>query len=282
MNKPYQIQAERCLVLGDIHQDLAYAKTAIEREKGNYDHIITLGDEFDTHKSTEVAGIKETALFVKSLCEGDFGPITQILGNHSAPYMECWSANQRYSHKHHLLNKCGGFTNSKSIEINKILSWDNWRKFQLFAEFGGFLLSHGGIHPSFWNFYKTREENLDSLWEEADDALRSISIKPSRLLEAGQARGGRALIPGLIWQDWTEEHQYDEEIGPELIGHTQQYNTVRYKFSADKSKKTYCLDGSQTTYALLDKNGVIEFKSIVPGEINIIEETGWQYNGWVN
>jgi 3',5'-cyclic AMP phosphodiesterase CpdA len=278
MIKPYQIDAGKCLVISDIHQEIdRYAKLVVEREKGNYDHVIFLGDFIDSHKAyPQVAGVKETARFVKNICEGNLGPATLILSNHDAPYMESWSANQKYSKKRHIINFCSGFTNKKSIEINKILSWEDWRKFQLFCEFGGFVLSHGGINKGLWNFYKSREENLDALWNESDDALRSVSIKPSRLFAAGQARGGREKIPGIIWQDWLEEHEYYEELGPELLGHTPSYNCVRRK------GKSFVLDGIQTTYALLDKNGGIEFKSIIPGEVNVIEETGWQYNGWVN
>lgn len=257
--KPYQINAERCLVLPDIHQDLAFARTALEREKGNYDHVITLGDEFDSHKSfPQVAGTKETVRFVISLQEGAYGPVTQLIGNHNLAYMESWSANSKYSHKHHIYNSCSGFTNSKSIEINKILTWENWRKFQLFCEFGGYLISHAGFHPSYWNFYKTKEENLDALWDEADDALRLISIKSSRLFGCGQARGGRLNYGSPIWLDWEYEFTDNPEIPPQICGHTAFENCIR------KIGRSYCLDGHQTTFALIDKNGNIEFKTIDP------------------
>jgi hypothetical protein len=275
MIKPYQISAERVIIIPDWHQDKNFIVQALEKERGNYDHIITLGDEFDSHKSTkEVVGIKETARFVLELQSGLYGKITQLIGNHNLGYMESWSANQKYSHKRHLFNSCSGFTNSKSIEINKILKWENWRKFQLFCEFGEFLISHAGLHPSFWNFYKTKEENLDSLWDEADDALRSISIKPSRLFGCGQARGGQLSYGGPCWLDEIEmeEAGNHSEIPPQICGHSS-YDLPR------KIGQNYILDCGQTVYALLDKDGNLEIKQVNGKEAEILNGTSGKYSG---
>lgn len=259
MLKPYQVNASRAILIFDSHQNILWAKEIFEREKGNYDHIITGGDEFDSYKKfPEVAGIKETAQFVISLQEGAYGPITQLIGNHNIAYMECWAANSRYSHKHHIYNGHSGFTNSKSIEINKIFKWENWRKYQLFCEFGGYLISHAGFHPSYWNFYKTKEENLDALWDEADDALRAVSIKPSRFFGCGQVRGGQLSYGSPIWLDWEEEFVDNLELPPQIVGHTQAENTIR------RIGRSYCIDGAQTTYALLSNDGKIEFKTTDP------------------
>jgi len=275
--KPYQVKANKVIYFSDYHQNTTWVSHILELEKGNYDHIIFGGDEFDTHQSTnEVSNIKETAHFAVDLINGKFGPSTCLIGNHLVAYAESWYANSKYSNKHNIFNSCSGFTNSKSMEINKIFKWEDYQKYQLFCEFGGYLISHAGFHPSFWNFYKTRGENLISIWDESKDAFRSISIKPSRLFGCGEARGGTLKHGGPIWCDFAEEFLHTEEIGPQLIGHTSCHNTVRYK------DKSYCCDGQQTTYALLDSSGKIEFKSTIAGELNIIEEKGWQYNGWVN
>jgi hypothetical protein len=257
--KPYQINATRVIVIPDFHQDINFAREALEKEKSNYDHIITLGDEFDSHKSfPAVAGIKETAQFAIDLQRGTFGSITQLLGNHSLAYAESWYSNSRFSHKRHLMNCCGGFTNSKSIEINKIFKWENWQKYQLFCEFGGFLISHAGFHPSFWNFYKTREENLDALWEESVDALRSISIKSSRLFGCGQARGGQLKAGGPCWLDFNDEFDDNPELPPQIVGHTQSCNEVKQK------GRSYCIDGAQQIYIVMDENGGVEVKTLHP------------------
>lgn len=253
--KPYQIDAQKCLIIPDSHQDIKWIQAILERERGNYDHIITLGDEFDSYKSyPEVASTKEMARFVIDLQNGSRGPVTQLLGNHNLAYAESWASNSRFSHKKHLFNSCSGFTNSKAIDINKIFKWENWQKYQLFAEFSGYLISHAGFHHSFWNFYKTKEENLDGLWEEAREAIQSISIKPSRLFGCGQVRGGQQKVGGPCWLD-ESEYEDHEEMPKQLFGHT------RSDFVREKGKGV-CIDCGQTVYAVLGSDGEIEIKKI--------------------
>lgn len=274
--KPYQINAKKVIYFSDYHQNIQWVKNILELEKGNYDHIIFGGDEFDTHLSTkEVAGIKETANFALDLLHGKFGPSTCLIGNHLLAYAESWYANSKFSNKHHIINSCSGFTNKKSMEINKIFKFEDYKKYQLFCKFGGYLISHAGFHPSFWNFYKTREENLDILWEKSKDDFGSISIKSSSLFGCGTARGGQLKYGGPCWCDFTDEFADDEAIGPQLVGHTSCDNTVRFK------GKSYCCDGNQTTYALLDSYGKIEFKSTAKESFKIEEELGWQNTGWI-
>ena len=274
--KTYLVNANKALVLPDIHQAVdGYAKKIIDLEKGNYDHIICLGDYFDSHcDPSKINGIKETGGFVKELIGGIYGDATLCLGNHDAGYMESWKANQSFQKRRYLFNGYNGFSNNKSMKINKILSWEDWRSIQLFCEFGGHILSHAGIHSAFWNFDKNRKDNLDFLWELSEETLDLISLKPSRLLACGSSRGGSSPVGGLTWADFCDDFVDNEYIGPQLVGHTKQYNIIRSK------GKSYCLDGGQTTYALLDKNGTLEKKSIVNGEMNIIEETGFRYRGW--
>jgi hypothetical protein len=169
--------------------------------------------------------------------------------------MESWFANQKFSKKRSLNNACSGFTNSKAIEVNKILSWENWRKFELFCEFGGYIISHAGIHPNFWNFYKSREDNLRALWDEGEEALQTIGIKQSPLFEAGVARGGRSPFGGIAWLDFSSEFVDNIEIGPQLVGHSQ-------SVAPSKNGESWCLDCGQTTYAMLGNNGHLAMRHL--------------------
>ena len=265
--KPYEIQVEQCLVFGDVHEDLTYVKTAMDKERGNYDHIVFLGDEFDP-KNENAVGAKQTAKFIIEVQEGIYGPATQLLGNHPQQYMESWAANQRFSRHKDPLYTCGGFSNNRSIDINKILSWENWMKFQLFCNFGGYTLSHAGISEGLWNKALGREENLDALYTESRLALQNIAHSPSsRLLVAGQSRGGFHPIPGLTWCDFTDDFHDSIFIGPQICGHTRD-KTVRFK------GESWCLDAGQTAYALLNNSGKLTLKSI-DGEPKIEEGRNW-------
>jgi hypothetical protein len=218
-----------------------------------------LGDEFDSHYDfPKVAGIKETAKFALELMWGAYGPSTCLVGNHLLAYMESWYANSRYSNKHQLYNCCSGFSNSKSIEINKIFKWEDYQKYQLFAEFGGFLFSHAGFHPTLWNFYKSKDENLKQFWDESKDAIHSISVKPHTLFGCGYSRGGRNPVGGPVWLDFWEEFIDNDEMPPQIVGHTQSHNAVK------QTGRSYCIDGAQNTYIIIKQDGEFLVKTTAP------------------
>jgi hypothetical protein len=106
-----------------------------------------------------------------------------------------------------------------------------------------------------WNFYKTKEENLSYFWEQSKDALRSISIKSHELFGCGMARGGRNPVGGPCWLDFWMEFSDDINIPPQIVGHTQDSNTVK------QSGRSYCIDGAQTTYIILKDTGEFEIKT---------------------
>ena len=255
-NKSYLVDAEQVLLICDIHQDTSWATAVLEKEKGNYDHIIFNGDWFDTHKTTSISGITETAKLLKSCIDGKYGPATFILGNHDAPYLEAHKSSVVYKKPTHLNTFCPGFTNSKSLKVSKVLSQEDWRKFSMFCEFGHYIISHAGICSPFWSEYKSVDENLDKIWAETEEAIQLISLKPSKYLSPGLSRGGIETVGGLNWADWDCDFLDNLPIR-QIVGHTMKYNTVR------KTGMSYCVDGAQTTYCMLSKNGDIGFKSSV-------------------
>lgn len=259
--KPYEINADKLLIITDIHQDVSWFQAVISREKGNYDHILFNGDFIDSYYSPpRVYGAGATAEFMVELINGGYGPVSLNCGNHDLPVMECWKMNQEHSNKKHIHNCCSGFTNSKAKEVNKVFSWADWRKFHLFHTFAGHLISHAGFHPSYWNFYKSTEENLDHHWKESEEALELISFKPSIYFAAGLGRGGSARFGSPCWLDWDTE--FDNGVPLEqIVGHSAN-GVVR------NIENNYCFDTKQSGYILLDKNGIIEFKSIVQDEVS--------------
>lgn len=258
--KPYEINADKLLVISDIHQDCDFFKAVLEREKGNYDHILFLGDMIDSYWGyPRVYTAKETAKFIVELQNGAYGPASFAQGNHDTPARECFSFNKKFSNKKHIFNRCSGFTNSKSIDFNKEFELENWQRFHLFYTYGDYLLSHAGLNPRFWNFYKTTEENLDTLWAETEEALALISVAPNKHFGAGFGRGGTEPTGGLIWQDWDTEF-VDGVPLKQICGHSS-YGAFR------NVGENWCIDTTQSGYILIDKNGIIEFKSIVQDEV---------------
>ena len=258
MNKYLNIQADRVLIFGDIHQDLNWAKLVIDTERGNYDHIICLGDFFDSfYDYPKVVSVRAMAKFVIELIDEKYGPSTITIGNHDAAYMESYKYNAVYTNPRHLFTACSGYTKNKSKDINGELTLDHWKEFQLFCVCNGFLISHAGFAESFWQKEFTTETNLNRLYKESNDALYDVLVKPncySKFFAAGLSRGGKETVGGPTWLDWNYDF-VDCLPLPQIVGHTSSPKRI------GKIGRSYCIDGMQSTYCILHKDGNIEFKS---------------------
>lgn len=255
MNKSWEISGKRVLVFGDMHQKVDWAKAVLEKESGNFDHIVFLGDAFDSFMDPPlVSSITETASFYKDLINGVYGPSTVLLGNHDVAYREAsYQMRKGYTIKG-LYNSCSGYTNNKAQKINKELTDEDWSKTKLFVMANGWLLSHAGVHPKFWYPLITAEQNVEKLDHYATETLELISFRPSALLEPGQARGGPSRVGGITWLDFGQEFE-DGIPYPQIVGHT----------PSDQIRKigdSFCIDCFQCSYAIIDTNGKARFEGI--------------------
>lgn len=258
----------RVLVISDVHQNIEWAKAIIEKEVGNYDHIVFLGDFFDSFFGPPiVAGIKETTNFVKEIFDQKYGPTTVLLGNHDIIYAEAWFDTSKYRNPKRLNHYCSGYTNSKAHEINKILDWQDWKKFKLFTVANGWLLSHAGFRANNFMPFQSLEDNFDGIESEYNKEFDFIHFQPrGGLFRVGQGRGGDAEWGGPLWCDWHREFE-DELPIKQLVGHS-----YIGKCRAVKIGNSYCIDAAQTTYAIIAPNGEIEFRAITKSA-----EAGWLF-----
>ena len=274
----YEINAKRILVFGDLHQQIDWARRILGKEKNNYDFLIILGDFFDSFFSPpRVAGAAETAKFVLEIQSGKYGPYFLCLGNHEMPVMESWHDNQKYKKRHLHYNCCSGYTNSKSLEVNKIFKWGNWRNFHVFCKCQDIIFSHAGFSSKYLEQYHISldDNNLDNLWEETEDALEHISHGPSRIFDCGAARGGIHNVGGPLWADFNSEFTCVKDVS-QVFGHSmvmaptiayfdKNKNTITnsyYSFNAwDHKEISYNLDCSQSYYGILE-NGRFTFKKL--------------------
>ena len=253
--KPFEVKGSKVLIISDIHQDINWVKTILEKEKGNFDHIIWLGDFWDSFKFyPEVETAKNTAKFVVDIVDGKYGPSSLLLANHDCAYYEAHKYSSKFQSPKHLYNMCSGFTKSKSVEISKILKLQHWQQFHLFYTCNGYFISHAGLAQKFWNYYISKEENYDRLWEKSEEALKLINVCSHEILEPGLARGGKQIVGGLTWLDESEFIDF-EECDAQIFGHSTSYNHIR------KINRSICLDGTQTTYAILHDDGHLDLKS---------------------
>lgn len=265
--KLFEVKGSKVLIIPDFHQDINWVKTILETEKGNFDTIISLGDEFDSFKSfPEVETVKNTAKSIIEFQEGKYGPYFGLMANHTCAYYEAHKYSSVFQSPKHLYNMCSGFTKSKSVEISKVLKLQHWQQFHLFYTCNGFFISHAGLAQKFWNYYISKEENYDRLWEKSEEALKLINASSHEILEPGFARGGKETVGGLTWLDFSDEFIDFEEVGPQICGHSSEYNLIR------KKGYSWCLDAMQTAYAILHDDGNLELKSVLPS-FNVVDWT---------
>lgn len=255
MSDNFIIKDKKVLVIPDIHQNIEWAKAIIGLEIGNYDHIVFLGDEFDSFWGPpKVASVGDTARFVLEVQSGKYGPATQLLGNHNLSYMEAWRSASKFRNPKFLFNACAGYTNSKANEISKILTWNDWKKFKLFALCNGWLLTHAGLRANNFRPFLDAEKSLNVLNQEFNEAVNHINAFPHHLFVAGRDSGGPAAFGGPLWL--RPNYFEDNEIPyPQIFGHTHTGKGVAKQYG-----RSFCIDGGQTTYAIIKENGELELK----------------------
>lgn len=254
----------RILCIADIHQNIAWAKAIIALEEGDYDHIVFGGDFFDSFwNPPKVASVKETAQFVLDIQSGKYGPATCLLGNHDVAYLEAWRSTSKFHNPKYLFNACSGYTNSKAHEINHLFKWDDWKKFKLFALCNGWLLTHAGLRANNFRPFLNPLKSLGVLEEEFNQAVNHINAFPHHLFVCGRESGGPAEFGGPLWL--RPQHFEDNEIPyPQIFGHTH-----TGKGAANQYGRSFCIDGGQTTYAIIQPDGSIKIKNARAMETNL-------------
>ncbi|MBC8010197.1 MAG: metallophosphoesterase [Burkholderiales bacterium] len=245
------LSAQRCLVIPDVHQDIAWVERILAREP-EADLVVFLGDYFDSRRSPEErAGVVETCVYLDALRVrlGERGVF--LLGNHDVQYFEARAACLAQRTPRHLRYKCGpSFIPSAAKQIAKTLAPEFWSASRLFVNVNGWLLSHAGVAPVHWPARGTLAESLGALEQACAIALQSLAAPgvfraAHPLLQAGYVRGGDTPVGGLTWLDW--DHEFEDALPtPQIVGHTVS------ALGARQSGRSLCLDGGQTCYGVLE------------------------------
>lgn len=240
---------ERCLIIPDVHQDIAWVARILAQEK-EVDRIVFLGDYFDTRRvGPGTAGKEATCEYLMELWLTLGARVQFLLGNHDVQYLEAKPWCDRYQQPRQLLYECGSaFTQKGAQKVAKGLPMEFWRCARLFLPVNGCLLSHAGLTADFWPQMNDIEQALSVLDAEATDALAMKSEARQRLLDVGRARGGPADVGGLTWLDWDDEFKDGLPL-PQIVGHTVSHVGARQK------GRSWCIDGFQTCYGLLTPSG---------------------------
>lgn len=252
MNTESTIPSEKgILLIPDVHMDIQWVERILSEEAGQWDHVVFLGDYFDSFKQPPaVATYVEMCDYLLTL-RREFGDrITFLLGNHDIPYMEALDYACDESPLPELINECSGFDPDGARIVAKRLGADFFAGCRLFVRAHGFLISHAGIHKRLWRHDVPWLDPYESLEALCQIALDHLHDKRMAILGCGASRGGWEEIGGITWQDWNFEFDDDSNLPPQIVGHTQ--SSVQ---GVRRKGRSYCIDGGQRCWALLNSAG---------------------------
>jgi hypothetical protein len=235
----------KTLLIFDIHQNLPWAEAILTKEDGNFDHLVLGGDYFDT-ADRKLPNGQQTAAWLKDIPRRFGDRVTLLMGNHDIPYAEVFRAN---GIPDSVVYPCSGFSIDKAQSAYKILE-PNWfhEHCVAYTWAGNYLVSHAGFHPHWLQL-----GGLNGMLEAADNAFKDLR-NYSPLLDAGEIRGGWLPVGGFTWLDWRFEFEDDPALPPQIVGHTG-------GAGPNQKGRSWCLDGKQTCYAILDEDGSFEVKA---------------------
>lgn len=188
------------LVISDIHQKHIRAQSIIDSVE--CDKVVLTGDYFDNYGDTPEHA-RNTAIWLKENVL--YNPkIVALLGNHDTSYI--WNNNPNFP--------CSGYSSTKSVAINEILTAEDKNRFKVFHIDQGYVFSHAGLSNLLWKeFLQKYPENtagkpkleyfaevLSAFVADAiNDANRGHS---TQLFGCGWDRHGHFRNGGINWVDW--------------------------------------------------------------------------------
>ena len=249
---PLQLETNACLLVFDVHEDVAWLRSVIEKERGNFDHLLLGGDYFDAFRRPSGGGATLMCATLLDL-RREFGrDLTVLLGNHDISYLEVRPAVLRQRSPGMTAYTASGFSQYKAEHIARLIEARWWDDCRLFGVVNGYLVSHAGVAAAFWPHQPTVAASLAALQAQAVEAMSDLRIFHP-LLGVGVPRGGNQPFGGLTWLDFNREFQDDLPL-PQIFGHTPS------PVGARRRGRSWCLDGGQTCYGLLRRDGSLEIR----------------------
>jgi len=204
----------KVLIIPDIHQRHALARSIFEKYVDEVDRVIFLGDFFDSYTET-IHDVCMTAELVKEVIHNP--KVICLYGNHDISY--------RYNNQ---TSNCPGYDTKKSYAINDILKNSDWEKFKYHHVEDGVVYSHAGFtrklivqHNILYN-----NSSLDDISEKTDECYRRDNHVNSYFTPIYTAIDGKRSsrggdFGGILWCDW-DYLSLIENLN-QVVGHTPQF-----------------------------------------------------------
>jgi len=206
---------KKIITIGDIHNHWPEAE-AIASKYDDTHTIIFTGDYFDDFGDSAVDAIQTAKWLKASLAKPNR---IHLMGNHDINY-SFYNAGRTEAGCAKNIYDCSGYSLEKDIAINKVLEQEDWDKIKLYHIEYGFIFTHAGIHPH-WFEHPMLGVNIDYVKEKLDKATDDYRNRVWNDLigAAGRCRGGIHKAGGILWCDYFREATLVSGI-KQVFGHT--------------------------------------------------------------
>lgn len=263
LNTAPSLITDRCLLVFDIHQNVRWLDRILNRELDSVSHVLLGGDYFDAY-SPEAEGAQVMAQRLWALRRQLDRKLTVLLGNHDIQYLEAlpWAL-QGIEPEFSLRHALGGlFSHHKAQEIAGVLKQDFWDECRLFQMVNGHFISHAGMREDLWPGGLRGSDALKRLDLHCREVLRNLD-QDHPILSTGFNLGGTTPLGGITWLDFDYEYKEGELPWPQIVGHTAPLNRSLKGIDRARQKgDAWCLDGCQTVYGILSRDGLFEPRCI--------------------
>lgn len=206
---------KKIIAIGDIHNHWAEAE-AIASKYDETHTIIFVGDYFDDFGDSAIDA-DQTARWLKASLQKPNR--IHLMGNHDINY-SIYNAGTTSTGIPRNIYYCSGYTLAKDLAINKVLNEDDWAKIKLYHFEHGFLFTHAGLHP-FWFEHPIKGFDIDYVKEKMDKAADNYynRVWDDLIGAAGRCRGGSHKAGGILWCDYFREATLMSGV-KQVFGHT--------------------------------------------------------------
>lgn len=246
------------MLIPDVHQNIWFIRKALE---SNWDRVVFMGDYLDCAQSWidgKYIGYKKFLKELVVLIEELGDKATWLVGNHDVSYIGSHIDN--WSKRHFpSIHCCSQWSGNKAQQWDRHLSEDWMFNLQLACKVGKYTISHAGIQegvlvPGEKHLVDERVEYLnDVLWLRT---VRSLPCNTDHWISwASKHRGGTSNTPSPVWCDWNLDFKPVEGLN-QIVGHTrwpiEEIAETEIRCIEGDDSVNYCIDNTQTTYAVVD------------------------------
>jgi predicted phosphodiesterase len=250
----------RVLLIPDSHQNLWFIRKALADYVDNVDHVVFMGDYFDTHfeiNNITHFGMKHTIQYLMDTSKSLGDKATWLIGNHDATYFGNW--NPDYTKSISNVNYyCSGWSGSKQKEFNKHVDPEWMFNTELAVQANEFTIVHAGFHYHQFKPMMSEQENVEDMVKRWNEDKKDFRFTHGHwIYNVGTIRGGRDPVGGPLWLDWTNEFTPVDNLN-QIVGHTSKFQDEPRTMEGQNSVN-YCIDSMQHAVMILDEDKPPEF-----------------------